>query len=436
MRPAIGALLLSTLVAATAGAQTIALTGAKVYPVSQPPINNATIVLVDGKITAVGADVAIPPSAERIDAGGTWITPGLIDPVTVLGVIEVGAVPQANDASAKGDRSVAAAFRVWDGLNPASVLWAPTRNEGVTTVGVVPRGGLIAGQAAVVDLVNGTSNDMLRRKPAAVVANMKSGVTPDTSSRGEVLLRLRELLQDAKTYAAHRQAYETARTRVFATTRVNLDALVPVVRGQLPLMLSVDRAADIDAALDLARELTLKLVLVGAEEGWMVADRIAAAHVPVVTGALDSIPGSFATLGARQENAALLRKAGVAVALSSGGESFNVRNLKQHAGNAVAYGLSWDDALRAVTMTAADILGVGGSVGTLQPGRDANLVVWDGDPFEFKTRVVRVIVHGREIKQPSRQDLLMERYKSAPPVYIRRPASARGNIRLPHLATR
>jgi imidazolonepropionase-like amidohydrolase len=217
---------------------------------------------------------------------------------------------------------------------------------------------------------------------------------------------------------------------------VNLDALVPVVRGQLPLMLSVDRAADIDAALDLARELTLKLVLVGAEEGWMVADRIAAAHVPVVTGALDSIPGSFATLGARQENAALLRKAGVAVALSSGGESFNVRNLKQHAGNAVAYGLSWDDALRAVTMTAADILGVGGSVGTLQPGRDANLVVWDGDPFEFKTRVVRVIVHGREIKQPSRQDLLMERYKSAPPVYIRRPASARGNIRLPHLATR
>jgi len=140
----------------------------------------------------------------------------------------------------------------------------------------------------------------------------------------------------------------------------------------------------------------------------------------VITGALDNIPGSFATLGARQENAALLRQAGVEVALSSGGESFNVRNLKQHAGNAVAYGLSWDDALRAVTMAAADILGIGGSVGTLQPGRDANLVVWDGDPFEFQTQVVRVIVHGREIKQPSRQDLLMERYKSAPPVYIKR----------------
>jgi imidazolonepropionase-like amidohydrolase len=423
MRPAIRtsvALLLSTLVAAAAGAQTIALTGGKVYPVSRAPIDNATIVVVDGKITAVGANVSIPPHAERIDATGAWITPGLIDPVTVLGVVEVGAVPQANDASAKGDRSVAAAFRVWDGLNPASALWAPTRNEGVTTVGVVPAGGLIAGQAAVVDLVNGTRDDMLRRRPAAVVARMQPGVTPETASRGEVLLRLRELLQDAKTYAARRQAYETARTRTFATTRPNLEALVPVVRGQLPLMLTVHRAADIDAALDLAREFTLKLVLVGADEGWLAADRIAAAHVPVITGALDNIPGSFATLGARQENAALLRRAGVAVALSTGGESFNVRNLKQHAGNAVAYGLPWDEALRAVTTTAAEILGVGGSVGTLQPGRDANLVVWDGDPFEFQTHVVHVIVHGRQVKQPSRQDLLTERYRSSPPVYIRR----------------
>ncbi len=141
----------------------------------------------------------------------------------------------------------------------------------------------------------------------------------------------------------------------------------------------------------------------------------------MITGALDNIPGSFATLGARQENAALLRKAGVQVALTTGRRVVQRRNLKQHAGNAVAYGLPWDDALRAVTMAPAEILGVGGSVGTLQPGRDANLVVWDGDPFEFSTRAVRVLVHGREIHQPSRQDLLMERYKSAPPVYIKQP---------------
>lgn len=419
MRRVAFAVVLSALLAAPAGAQTIALTGAKVYPVSQPPVDNATVVIVNGKITAVGANVAIPAGAERIDARGTWITPGLIDPVTVLGVVEVGAVPQSNDASAKGEKSVAAGFRVWEALNPASMLWAPARNEGVTTVGIVPTGGLISGQAAVVDLVDGTRNQMLRRKPAAIHARLQSGATPDTSSRGEVLLRLRELLQDAKTYAAKRQAYESARTRTFATTRPNLDALVPLVRGELPLMLSVDRTADIDAALDLAREFTLKLVLVGAEEGWKVAERIAAAHVPVIVGALNNIPGNFATLASRQENAALLRRAGAQVALSTGGESFNVRNLKQHAGNAVAYGLSWDDALRAVTWTPAEILGVGASIGTLQAGRDANLVVWDGDPFEFGTQVVHVLVHGREITQPSRQDLLMERYKSAPPVYIK-----------------
>jgi imidazolonepropionase-like amidohydrolase len=416
------ALLLSmTLSASSAGAQTIALTGAKVFPVSQPPIENATVVIVNGKITAVGANVAIPANAERIDASGTWITPGLIDPATVLGVVEIGAVPQSNDARAKGEKSIAAAFRVWEGLNPASMLWAPTRNEGITTVGVVPRGGLVAGQAAVVDLVDGPASQMLRRKPAAMVAQLQSGASPDTSSRGEVLLRLREVLQDAKMYATHRQAYDAARTRTLATTRPNLEALVPVVTGRMPLMLSVDRAADIATALDLAREFTLDLVLVGAEEGWMVADRIAAAHVPVITGALDNIPSSFATLGARQENAALLRKAGVHVALSGDGESFNVRNLKQHAGNAVAYGLSWDDALRAVTLTPAEILGVSASIGTLQPGREANLVVWDGDPFEFGTQAVRVLVHGREIRQPSRQDLLMQRYKAAPPVYIKQP---------------
>ena len=131
----LGGALLAILLATAAGGQTIALTGAKVYPVSQPPIENATVLIVNGTIAAVGAAVAIPAGARTIDARGTWITPGLIDPVTTLGVVEIGAVQQSNDAAAKGEKSVAAAFRVWDALNPASMLWAPARNEGVTTVG-------------------------------------------------------------------------------------------------------------------------------------------------------------------------------------------------------------------------------------------------------------------------------------------------------------
>jgi imidazolonepropionase-like amidohydrolase len=408
------------LLASPAAAQTIAITGAKIYPVSRPPIENGTIVITDGRLAAVGAEVVIPPGAQRIDGRGKWITPGLIAAASALGVTEVENVVQANDDKAKGDRSVAAAFRVWDALNPASVLWAPTRNEGVTTVGVVPAGGLVSGQVAVVDLVEGSRSQMVRRAPVALAAHLDAGVAPDTSSRAEVLLRLRELLDDAKTYARRKQAYENAGTRPFSTSRLNLDALVPVIQGRLPLMLSVDRAAEIETALDLARDFNVKLILVGAAEAWRVADRLAAARVPVLTGALANIPSSFSTLGARQENAALLTKAGVKVAIMAGAdEAFNVRNIRQHAGNAVAYGMSWDDALRAVTLTPAEVLGIADRVGSLQTGRDANVVVWDGDPFEFSTRAEHVFVHGRDLYGPSRQDLLIDRYKTTPPTYRR-----------------
>jgi imidazolonepropionase-like amidohydrolase len=151
----------------------------------------------------------------------------------------------------------------------------------------------------------------------------------------------------------------------------------------------------------------------------MMADRLAAAHIPVLTGAMNNIPSGFASLGQRQENAALLNKAGVAVALigNAGGgdeEAFNVRNLKQEAGNAVAYGLAWENALRAVTLTPAEVFGVSDRVGSLQPGREANVVVWSGDPFEFSTRAEHVFVRGREYRDKTRQDLLMERYRNLP----------------------
>ena len=151
----------------------------------------------------------------------------------------------------------------------------------------------------------------------------------------------------------------------------------------------------------------------------MVADKLAAAHIPVLTGAMNNIPGGFASLGQRQESAGLLRKAGVSVALigNAGGgdeEAFNVRNLKQEAGNAVSYGMTWDDALRAVTLTPAEIFGVSDRVGSLQPGREGNVVVWSGDPFEFTTRVEHVFVRGREYHDKTRQDMLMERYKTLP----------------------
>ena len=415
-----GAVIASGVVASAASGQTIAITGAKVYPVSGPVIENGTVVVRDGRIVAVGAGIAVPNDATRIDATGKWVTPGLINTLTGLGVTEIGSVPATVDRGARGENAVAASFPVWEGINPASTMLAPARNDGVTSVVVVPAGGLIAGQAALIDLVPGTLSDMLQKAPVAMVAQFGDPRSGGTNARGEQYARLKELLEDTRAYARRRADFERADTRAFAARRADLEALIPVVERRLPLMVNVDQASDIDAVLRLARETNVNVIIAGGAESWMLADRLASANVPVIVGALNNIPGSFATLGTRQETAALLQRAGakvVLIASGSGGEGFNVRNLKYDAGVAVAYGLPWDQALRAVTLTPAEVLGVANRVGSLQPGRDANLVVWSGDPFEFTTRAERVFIRGREITQPSRQDELMDRYKSLPPAY-------------------
>ena len=407
----------------TARAQTIAITGGRVFPVSGPVIENGTVLVRDGKIVAVGANVTVPSGATRIDATGKWVTPGLINALTGLGVNEIGQVQTTVDRGARGENAVAAAFPVWEGVNPASTMLAPARNDGITSVVVVPTGGLVAGQAALLDLVPGTLTDMLNKAPVSMVAQFGDARSGNTNARGEQYVRLKELLQDARAYAARRAEFERAQTRDFAGRRLDLEALIPVVQGRLPLLVNADRASDIDAVLRLARETNVRVIIGGGAESWMVADRLAAANVPVVVGSMNNIPTSFAALGQRQETPALLQRAGVKVVLiangSGGEEVFNVRNLKYDAGVAVAFGMTWDDALRAITLTPAEVLGVANRLGSLQPGRDANLVVWSGDPFELSTRAEHVLIRGREIMEPSRQDELMERYKTYPPAYRR-----------------
>jgi imidazolonepropionase-like amidohydrolase len=406
-------------ITSAAGAQTIAITGGKVYPVSGPPIDGGTVLIVNGKIAAVGANVAIPAGAQRIDATGKTVTPGFVNSSTQLGVQEVSQVDDTRDMSARGKDNIAAAFTVWDGLNPNSVMMAPARKEGITSFIVMPTGGLVAGQAALLDVVPGTTTDMIIRAPVAMIAEVGDPRQAGVNSRGELIVKLRELLDDTRFFQTHRDAFDRAQTRPFAASRLDLQAMIPVIEGKLPLVVVVDRASDIDAAMRIAREFNVKLMIGGGAEGWMMADKLAAARIPVLTGAMNNIPGGFAALGQRQENAALLRKAGVQVALigNAGGgdeEAFNVRNLKQEAGNAVAYGMKWDDALRAVTLAPAEIFGVADRVGSLQPGLEGNVVVWSGDPFEFTTRAEHVFVRGHEYSDKTRQDLLMERYKTLP----------------------
>lgn len=403
--------------------ETVAITGATIYPVSGPKITNGTIVLSDGVITAIGTSVAIPVSARRIDGTGKWVTPGLVATSTRLGVSEVGAVRDTRDVSARGTNNIAAAFRVWDAFNPASVLLPVARQDGgITTIGVLPSGGLISGLGAAFDLREGTTADgMLRKAPVAMIATLDAAQAAGVGSRAEALAKLRSLLRDAREFNLGRARYDAAAMRELSATRADLDAMQLVLKGTIPLIISADRASEILNAIAIGKEFGIRIVIDNGAEAWSVASQLAAAKVPVLTGAENNIPGSFEALGQRQENLALLRAAGVTVAIVGNGagdeDGFNVRNLRYEAGNAVAYGMSWDDALRAITLSPAEILGVSDRVGSLVVGKVANVVIWSGDPFEYATQPERVFVAGKDTRVMTRQDQLTARYRNLPVKY-------------------
>jgi len=396
-------------------AQTIAITGGTVYPVSGPKIENATVLIRDGRIAAVGTNVVVPAGATRIDASGKWVTPGLIDGAGQMGLREISAVQNTNESTLRGDE-VAAAFNVAEGLNPASTLIPVTRVEGVTTTLAVPNGDLIWGQAVLIDLDGATIEAMVAKSPVAMVADLsEASKSTGGGSRAGVVQRLRRVFNDALEYSRRRTDYTRAQMQELAAPAADLDALLPVLRGQLPLIVVANRRSDIETALRIAREYKLRLILSGAAEGWEIAAEIAAAGVPVLVQPMDNIPG-YDSLGICYENAGLLAKAGVKVSLVET-QTENSRNVRQQAGNAVAYGMTWDQALRAVTLSPAEAFGVGSQYGSLEAGKVANVVVWTGDPFEFSTGVEHVFIRGKEMSLRSRQTELLERYKTLPPKY-------------------
>jgi len=383
--------------------------------VAGPKLEHATVLIRDGRIVAVGANVAVPPDATRIDATGKWITPGLIDGGNQMGLTEIGAVRETNDAAVRND-TVAASFNVAEGINPASTLIPITRMAGVTTALAAPAEGLIRGQAVLIDLDGTTIEAMLVKSPVAMVAELSERTKEaGGGSRAGSAERLRRVLDDALEYGRRKADWARAQMHPLAAPATDLQALGAVVRGELPLIVVANRRSDIETALRIAREYHLKLILAEAAEAWQVADAIARAGVPVLVQPLDNIP-SYDGLGVRYENAALLAKAGVKVALLET-DTHNARNLRQQAGNAVSNGMTWDQALRAVTLSPAEIFGVADRYGSLAAGKVADVVVWSGDPFEFATAVEHVFIRGREIPLRSRQTELLERYRKLPPTY-------------------
>lgn len=421
--------------AGTAVAQTIAITNGKVATIANPePIDGATVVIQNGRIAAVGRNIAVPAGAQVVDAAGKWVTPGLMAGFSRLGLMDVDAVDESEDASADNS-PFSAALDIASAVNPRSVSIPVNRIEGLTRAVVAPSAGhdVFVGQGALIHL--GDAGDIVTRPRAFQFVELgERGGALAGGSRPAAFLNFRNGLKEAQDYARNPSGYEGGKDRDALLTRLDAQALVPVVQGRQPVVIHVERAADINRVLELKREFPgLRLILVGAAEGWMVADKLAAAKVPVIATATNNLPTRFEMLGSTQSNVGRMVKAGVKVALGmiDDDDSRQVRLLPQHAGNLVAQnkipgavGISHAQALAALTRTPAEIFGVADQLGTLEPGKIADVVVWDGDPIELSSAPTAVFIEGKSIPLVSRQTKLRDRYlglqKQQQPLHYRR----------------
>jgi imidazolonepropionase-like amidohydrolase len=393
-------------------AAAVAITGATVFTGEGEPLTGVTLLIEGARVQAVGPRVAVPAGARVIDARGAFVTPGLIDAASRLGLEEI--TTEASSIEAVADPlvdPVRAVLRAADGFEPRSLVIPPALASGITSAVIVPRGGLIAGQSAWVDLVE---SEPVRRASLAlhvtVLADPGSGEQPGRpGARALAFARLRELLADARLYRGNRGPFLSGRLRDLSASAADIHVLARALAGELPVAFHVDRSADVLRVLELARTEKLRAVLVGAAEGWLVAERIAAAGVAVIADPLDNLPATFDKLRARSDNAARLHAAGVRVALSGLGDAHLAHRLRHAAGNAVAQGFPRAAALAAITRVPAEIFDVR-DAGVLRPGAQANLVIWNGDPLELTTWATHVFARGRELELDTRQDQLTRRY--------------------------
>lgn len=402
-------LALATLLApAPAPAPVLVVRGGELHVGDGTVLKDATVVIRDGKFAAVGGPELAGQADAVIDARGKILTPGLVAAETQLGLVEIDLEGSTRDDARAGDHPTRASYDASRALQLESSVIPVQAIGGVTSAAVAPVGGLISGQVAWIDLVSGDHRGALVRAAVALDGSLGQSYG---GSRAAALAKLREVLADAQVFRTRKQAYERAQSRPFAAHPLDLEALAPVLSGSIPFTLSAERASDILAAVDLARAYKLRVVVVGGSEAWKVADELAAAKIAVVLQPSRNLPSSFDALGARLDAAALLAAAGVPLAIGHLDDSHNLRNLTQEAGIAVAHGLPYETALRAITLEPARVYGMDASHGSVAVGKVANLVVWDGDPLEHRARPLHVLIRGRAIPLVSRQTLLRDRYR-------------------------
>src|SRR4051794_29539257 len=399
-------------------AKPIAIKGATIHPVSGPDIPAGTIVFENGKITAIGADAAIPAGTEAIEAGGKHIYPGLINANTVLGLVEIGAVRSTVDAEEAG--SLNPNVRSITSVNPDSELIPVARAAGVLTALSVPEGGLISGQSAVLGLDGWTPEEMAVLSPAAMHLRWPN-LTIDHRPRARKSVKDQQK-EMGKAQKQIRDAFQIA--RAYWQTRKNpgpdfksdlrWEALMPVFEGKMPLFVHASSLAQIQAALAWSKEMQLKIALVDGDDAWRIAPQLKESDVPVILGPATSLPvRRDDDYDSAWSNAARLQQAGVRFCIASNGRGAetNERNVGYEAGLAAGYGLPKEEALKAVTIYPAQILGVADRLGSLETGKAATLIVTTGDPLDFPTLVEAAFIDGRKIDLSNRQTRLRDKYR-------------------------
>jgi imidazolonepropionase-like amidohydrolase len=425
---------LALLIAAPAvqGQGTYVIRNATVVPVVGPKLTNASVVIQNGKIAAVGADVSAPAGATVIDATGMFVYPGLIDSGTRLGLTEVGGVPGSDDTREIGD------FNPQDltltAVNPSSEHIAITRANGVTTAISSPMGGLVSGVASLINLAGWTAKDMAALARAGLVVNWPSasaggrgfggggrfGVAPMTSAeRREAYDRQ---VRQIYGYFDDARAYNAVKTRVTAGgatppasfhANQKFEAMSAAVRGEMPVIVEANTAEQITDVLKFADSAKVRVVIRGGLDGWRVADALAAKKVPVILAPLTSVPDETDPYDAVYANAGVLAKAGVMIAFESGSAS-SARDLPYEAGLAEGFGLDPEEALRAVTINPAKIWGVDKEYGSIEAGKVANLIITTGDPIDIRSLIKEVFVRGERMPFNDRHTKFYEQYRTRP----------------------
>jgi imidazolonepropionase-like amidohydrolase len=413
-------------------ATTTAVVGGKVHTVGpQGTLENATIIVEDGLVVSVSESTAVPDGANVIDASGKIVTPGLFTPAGRLGLVEVGLSAGPVDSAQSGDQFTAS-FDVSSAFNRRSTMIAVNRVEGVTRSLIEPHPAfsdesgqlphVFSGQAAVINLGDRESID---KRAAAIVVNLgEMGSMIAGGSRAGAMLLLENALAEARDYAEHKAAFERGQRRDYSLSASDLEALQPVLAGETPLLANVNRASDISALLDLVKEFGVRAIISGGAEAWMVADELAAAGVGVIIAPTANLPASFDEINARRGAASVLEEAGVRFTFADAqSQTSNARNITQSAGNAVADGLAWDAALRAITLTPAEMFGIAQLCGSIEVGKEADIVIWPADPLELTSYPEQVFIKGQEIPMHNRQTLLRDRYlqkdSDKPPAFRR-----------------